>query len=172
MRTTWFQLKYRRFLLRCESTAQIGRAVIVASHGVAKSVSIGDRVTICDGVVLETGVHGKIIIAEDVWISRFSVISAQKLIVIERGALVGEFCSIRDANHGIALNNVPIRQQPFDVAPVTIGEDCWIGRGVAVLKGATVGEGAVIGANAVVSRDIPPNAIAVGIPAVVARYRS
>lgn len=40
-----------------------------------------------------------------------------------------------------------------------------------ILKDDHIGDGAVIGANAVVTKDVPPYAIAVGIPAKVIRYR-
>ena len=42
---------------------------------------------------------------------------------------------------------------------------------VSILDGVTIGNGAVIGAGAVVNRDIPPYAIAVGVPARVVKYR-
>ena len=54
---------------------------------------------------------------------------------------------------------------------VTIGHDVWIGHGVTVLAGKSIGTGACIGAGAVVSRDIPPFAIAVGVPARVIKFR-
>lgn len=54
---------------------------------------------------------------------------------------------------------------------ITIGNDVWIGRGCAVLKGTSIGEGVVIGANSVVTSDIPPYAIACGVPARITRYR-
>jgi phosphonate metabolism protein (transferase hexapeptide repeat family) len=54
---------------------------------------------------------------------------------------------------------------------VTIGHDVWIGHGVTVLAGKSIGTGACIGAGAVVSRDIPPYAIAVGVPARVIKFR-
>jgi acetyltransferase-like isoleucine patch superfamily enzyme len=54
---------------------------------------------------------------------------------------------------------------------VRIGNDVWIGAQAIVLSGVTIGDGAVIGAGAVVARDIPPYAIAVGVPAKVLRYR-
>lgn len=55
--------------------------------------------------------------------------------------------------------------------PTTIGNDVFIGANVTVLDGVTIGDGAVIGAGAVVTADIPPYAIAVGVPARVVKYR-
>lgn len=54
---------------------------------------------------------------------------------------------------------------------IKIGNDVFIGRNVILLDGITIGDGAVIGAGAVVSKDIPPYAIAVGIPIKVVKYR-
>ena len=55
--------------------------------------------------------------------------------------------------------------------PVTIGNDVWIGLNAVIMDGVTIGDGAVIGACAVVTKDVPPYAIAVGIPAKVIKYR-
>lgn len=54
---------------------------------------------------------------------------------------------------------------------ITIGNDVWIGNNVIVMQGVTIGDGAVIGAGAVVTRDVPPYAIVVGVPAKIMRYR-
>ena len=48
--------------------------------------------------------------------------------------------------------------------PVTIGSNCWIVGNVTICGGVTIGEGCVIGAGSVVTRDIPPNTFAVGVP--------
>ena len=52
-----------------------------------------------------------------------------------------------------------------------IGNDVFIGANVTVLDGVTIGDGAVIGAGAVVTKDSPPYAVAVGVPARVSKYR-
>jgi len=54
---------------------------------------------------------------------------------------------------------------------ITIGNDVFIGANVTILDGVTIGDGAIIGAGAVVAKDIPPYAIAGGVPAKVIKYR-
>ena len=55
-------------------------------------------------------------------------------------------------------------------ADIMIGDDVWIGANAVILGGIKIGKGAVIGAGAVVTKDIPSNAVAVGVPAKVLRY--
>jgi maltose O-acetyltransferase len=54
--------------------------------------------------------------------------------------------------------------------PVTIGDGAWLGGGVIVLPGVTIGSNTVVGAGAVVTRDLPPDVVAVGNPARVVRH--
>lgn len=54
---------------------------------------------------------------------------------------------------------------------ISIGNDVWIGSSVKIMPGVHVGNGAVIGAGAIVTKDVPPYAIVVGVPAKIIRYR-
>jgi maltose O-acetyltransferase len=54
-------------------------------------------------------------------------------------------------------------------APVTIGEDAWIGGGAIVLAGVSVGARSVVGAGSVVTKDVPEGVVAVGNPCRVIR---
>lgn len=48
--------------------------------------------------------------------------------------------------------------------PITIGNNVWIGAGVNVMPGVRIGDNSVIGAGSVVTRDVPPNVVAAGVP--------
>lgn len=56
--------------------------------------------------------------------------------------------------------------------PVKIGNDCWFGANVTVCPGVTVGNNCVIGAGSVVTKDIPDNCFAAGVPCRVIRELS
>jgi lipopolysaccharide O-acetyltransferase len=120
----------------------------------------------------------RIIIGNDVSISRWCHIAATNRIEIGDGVLIGSKVLITDHNHGrfgeenwdVAL---PPSLRPLDAdKAVSIGNNAWIGDGVFVAPGATVGEGAVIGANSVVTGAIPPYTVAAGTPARVLRTRN
>lgn len=55
------------------------------------------------------------------------------------------------------------------IAPVTIGNNVWIATGAIICPGVTIGDNSVIGAGSVVTKDIPPNVFACGVPAKVIR---
>ena len=55
--------------------------------------------------------------------------------------------------------------------PVNVGSNVWIGYGACVLRGAAVGDNSVLGTYAVVTKDVPANAVAAGVPARVIRMR-
>lgn len=68
------------------------------------------------------------------------------------------------------LDPVERRDKWESAAPITIGDNVWLGGGVIVLAGVTIGANTVVGAGAVVTRDLPPDVVAVGNPARVVRH--
>lgn len=68
--------------------------------------------------------------------------------------------------------NADYKQETFVYSKkVVVGNDVWIGKHVTVMDGITINDGAIIGTNAVVTKDVPPYAIVVGVPAKILRYR-
>ncbi len=55
------------------------------------------------------------------------------------------------------------------VQPVTIGSGVWMAPGCIVIQGVEIGENSVIGTGAVVTKSIPANCLAVGVPAKVVK---
>lgn len=80
---------------------------------------------------------------------------------------IGPNCCFTTAEHAI---DPEMRKSGVEIAkPITIGDNVWIGAGSTVLAGVTIGSNTVIGAGSVVTRDIPPDSVAVGVPCKVMR---
>lgn len=135
-----------------------------------KKIKFGNYARIGYSVQIEANENGSVEIEEEVRINRGTTIVSYTNVKIGAYTMIGEFVSIRDANHGIAPNEF-IKKQPHDTKAISIGKDCWIGRGACILPGVTIGDGAIIGANSVVTKSIPDGAIAVGSPAKAIKNR-
>ena len=84
---------------------------------------------------------------------------------IGKGVLFGAAVTIATVGHPV---NPRMRGYMY-TAPVTIGDNCWIGANVVICPGVTIGDNAVIGAGSVVTKDIPDNVCAAGNPCRVIR---
>lgn len=140
-------------------------------HGPHEGISIGKNVYIGFGSVIDCPKSGTLVIGSNVTFTHGVFISAAKSVSIGDDALIGEYVSIRDANHQTELNR-PMRLQPMAALGCEIGSDVWIGRGCAILSGARLKTGCVIGANSVVKGEIPKHTVAVGSPARVVKPRT
>jgi acetyltransferase-like isoleucine patch superfamily enzyme len=136
----------------------------VSVYGTGR-VRMGENVLIYPNVHLETQGNAHIDLGDELVISRGTHIVAMAGIKIGEGSMIGEYTSIRDANHNREPDQ-PIRDSGHNAKPITIGREVWLGRGVTVLGGVTIGDKATVGANAVVTRDVPAGATVVGIPAL------
>lgn len=83
-------------------------------------------------------------------------------IEIGEGVAISEEVIIRDSdNHKILYDGYEMTK------PIKIGNHVWIGFRAAILKGVTIGDGAIIAAGSIVTKDVPANCIAAGVPAKV-----
>jgi acetyltransferase-like isoleucine patch superfamily enzyme len=91
-------------------------------------------------------------------------------VVFGEKCLLAPGCMLSASNYGVT-QGTPVMDQPKQEKDIVLGRDVWLGANVVVTAGVTIGDGAVVGAGAVVTKDLPPQCIAVGVPAKVIGYR-
>lgn len=98
-------------------------------------------------------------------------ITAVNRITIGSHLLTGSYVLISDNAHGSSstdmLNIPPLERPLVSKGEVHIGDNVWIGDKACILAGVQIGNNVIIGANSVVTKDVPDNCVAAGIPAKV-----
>ncbi len=173
----------------------IGKNVIFGKNIVfrhPKKISIGNNVIIDDNCVIDAkGVSNRgIIIGDNVYIGRNTIVYCKNGdILIKQNVNISSNCQLFSSNKLTLLEDSVIGAYSYFLSggeydyrdkrkfseqdgmetkgELVIGKNCWIGARVTVLDAATIGDHCVIGAGAVVTKPIPSNSIAVGIPARV-----
>jgi acetyltransferase-like isoleucine patch superfamily enzyme len=80
-------------------------------------------------------------------------------IIFGDNVMIGPNCTLSSRDHGIDVNGLPMREQPYMSEKIIIGDDVWIGANVFIRRGITIGYGAVIAAGSVVTENVPPMAV-------------
>jgi maltose O-acetyltransferase len=112
--------------------------------------------------------HGTgIILGENVFMNYDCIMLDGGYIRIGKHTLIGPHCQFYTPQH--PMDYVERREEKETAYPITIGEDCWLGGNVVVCPGVTIGNRCIIAAGSVVTKDIPDDSLAAGIPAVVKR---
>ena len=102
----------------------------------------------------------RVTFGKDVFINHSASLSASGGIVFEDGVSVAPGVRIATINHD--FNN---RHTIYTYGKVVLKKNVWIGMNVTICPGVTIGENSVIAAGAVVTKDIPTNVVAGGVPA-------
>lgn len=126
---------------------------------------LGDNVLIATNVYLFNVQNLKI--GKNVSVHPMCYIDAIGSIEIGNEVSIAHNCSILSVNHQWDNLNIPIKYNTIIKKPVVIEDDVWLGCGVRVLSGVKIESRVCIAAGAVVTRDIPNNTLAGGVPAKI-----
>jgi len=129
-----------------------------------RSASIGRGIIINDSCII---IHtSKLRLGNNVSIGRRSFISAKGGLTIGNNVLIAFDCVILTEKH-IYGPNITVWKSGFASAPVRIGNNVLVGTKAIIMPGVTIGDNVIIGAHSVVTKNIPSNTVAAGIPAKV-----
>ncbi len=139
---------------------------------------IGDGVKVYTWTVFNVEPSGYVEVGDDSVLVG-AVFMCQQSIRIGKRVVISYNVTIADSDfHPIdpdlrradAIANAPSGDQSgrpaIIAAPISVEDDAWIGIGAIILKGVTIGRGARVEAGAVVTKDVPPQTIAAGNPAL------
>ena len=155
---------------------RFGRNVIV-EKGCMLDATRGTKMRLGDNVIIQQYTQllnyaGRgISIGDNTTINRYCLLYGRGGLSIGRNCLVGPQCTLVPCEHRFDNLAMNINQQGDTHRGIEIGDNVWLGAHVTVLDGVCIGAGCVIGAGSVVTRSIPPNSVAVGVPARVIRTR-
>ena len=128
------------------------------------AISLGERVAIRNDVII-AGRNGILSIGDRTAINDYTIITCTERVTIGEDCMIAPHVYILDVDHEFESNSEPIAKQGYRKAPVTIGDDVWIGTHSIITKGVTIGTGAIIAANSVVTKDVDAFSIVGGSPA-------
>ena len=115
--------------------------------------------------------EGQLTVGAKVVLGRDNVVNSYLDVEVGDAAILADWIYVCDFDHRIERLDIPIKDQGIVTSPTRIGGDVWIGEKASVLRGVDIGQGAVVASHCLVNRDLPPFAIAVGVPARVVRSR-
>jgi len=163
------------FAGRCEwmgKRVQIGALPRINGH---TQVYVGDDVRFSGALVVTSGRfcdHPTLRIGDRAFIGDRVAITCNRQVVIEEDVLIASACRITDYDgHPASLEQRMANALPAadEIRSVRICRGAWIGQGSLIMKGVTIGEGAIVGAHSVVTHDVPPHAVAAGVPARIVK---
>jgi acetyltransferase-like isoleucine patch superfamily enzyme len=147
---------------------------IYAHAGAQGGVYLEENVHIYRWSIVELGKgNGSLRVGSNTYIQSGCTLNAfVSNIAIGTNCMIAHRCAFMPYQHGFADTTRPMREQSLTSrGDIVIEDDVWLGVNVSVMDGVTIGHGAVVGAGAMVTEDIPPYAIAAGVPARTIRFR-
>ena len=165
-----------------EGDAKIGTECLIGPNTIIRSSSLGNKCTILASVIehatlenevevgpnahLRRGAH----LEDRVHVGNFGEIKNSRL---GRGVKMGHFSYIGDATIGedvnIGAGTITCNFDGEQKNPTEIGDGAFIGSDTMLVAPVKIGKGARTGAGSVVTKDVPDDAVAVGVPARVVR---
>lgn len=161
-------LLYKPFFGRLGVISYIGKPIFIKG---SKRIYIGKNVRIFPHLRIETHNKGKIILNDNVAIGQNVHITSAAELSIGKNSTILANTFITNIDHDYSEIDKHILDQKMIVKETDIGENCFIGIGVAIQAGTKLGKQCIVGSNSVVRGEFPDYCVIVGSPAkIVKKY--
>jgi acetyltransferase-like isoleucine patch superfamily enzyme len=140
---SWIRLRFLRIVFG--SRLQIGPSVGVR-RGFIVNIPVADAT---------------LTIGRNCSFNNFCSLNVRHSVSIGDDCIVGEGVRFYDHDHVFRSPEIAIRDQGFVCEKIVVGDNCWLGSNVTVLKGVSVGANSIVGAGVILTKSIPPNSVVV-----------
>lgn len=155
LKIVWYSLRYFYNLKFCGISRIHGTAKINLKCGKA---IFGKGITLKSGAYIAIVNNGELTIGDNTHVGQNCNIICHDSIKLGNRCALGPNVMIYDHDHAFGAMGL---ESGFRTAPVVIGDNCWIGAGVIILRGTTIGKGSVVGAGTIVKGKIPPYSLVI-----------
>lgn len=121
---------------------------------------IGKKLKMHNGAKIRVRKGGKLDIGKNFGMSNGCVVTAYDHICIGDNVMLGPNVLIYDQDHDYRAEG-GVAEMKFKTAPVTIGNNVWIGANSVILRGTTIGDNSIVGAGAIVKGHFPANSVVI-----------
>jgi acetyltransferase-like isoleucine patch superfamily enzyme len=141
------------------SSLTFERGFSVAIDATRSSIAIGNNVQFRHNCQLRSGRDGILKIGDNVFFNNSCSVNCLSEIQIGNDCQFGESVKMYDVNHEYRDMKKLISKQGYTDGKIIIGNNCWFGSNVTILKGTIVGDNVVVGANCLLHQSIPSNTV-------------
>ncbi|MEJ8842217.1 acyltransferase [Lacibacter sp. H375] len=158
-RTEWEALHSTRF--RVGKNLFFGKKFSLYFDASSSRVQFGNDIQFRDFCQVRSGADGTLSVGNRVFFNNFCSITCFHNISIGDDCQFGEGVRFYDHNHQHRLADKPINEQGYITGAISIGNNCWFGSQVIILKDVTIGDNVIIGAGCIIHKSIPSGSVIV-----------
>jgi len=151
----WQKLHKNRFIYGKEIT--MGTMFKIFFDDSTSVIKMGDVVQFRSFCQIRSGMNGTLVIGNRVFFNSYCSINCMQEIIIGDDCQFGEGVKFYDHNHKSNNKCFKINEQGYSTGNIRVGNNCWIGSDVIILKDVEIGDNVIIGAGCIIHKSIPSN---------------